>query len=149
VAYPFSKIPGRSLVLHGVKVGENAVVLFRRRQWDIARLRFRSLLRRGRLESELDRELRFHLESETDANLRLGLPPTEAHLAAIRRLGGMAQIQEECRDMRRTDYLENFARDLQYAVRTLANAPGFAAVIVLTLALSIGANSAILSVVTV
>lgn len=82
------------------------------RWWDIGRLRLRSLLRRGRVESELDKELRFHLESETATNLRLGDSPEEARLAAIRRLGGMAQIQEECRDMRRTNYLENFLRDL-------------------------------------
>ena len=118
-----------------------------RRWWDIGRLRLRSLLRRGRVESELDKELRFHLEAEIEANLRLGMPPEEARFAAVRRLGGMAQIQEECRDMRRTDYLENFLSDLQYSARALVKNPGFAVVIVLTLALSIGANSAIFSMI--
>jgi predicted permease len=117
-------------------------------QWfHIVRLRLRSLLRRNRVESELERELRFHLEQETEANLRLGLLPPTARQAAIRRLGGVAQIQEECRDMRRTSYIENFIHDMQYAIRALGKSPGFALVIVLTLALSIGANSAIFSVV--
>jgi predicted permease len=117
------------------------------RWWDIARLRLRSLLHVRGIEQELSKELRFHLESETEANLRLGLPPAEARRAAVRRLGGVAQIQEECRDMRRTDLLENLVRDVQYTIRTLARSPGFAVIIVLTLALSIGANSAIFSVI--
>jgi macrolide transport system ATP-binding/permease protein len=87
------------------------------RKWfDIARLRVRSLLRRSRVESELERELRFHLEQETEANRHLGLLAPEAQQAARRRLGGVAQIQEECRDMRRTGYIENFIHDLQYAI---------------------------------
>jgi predicted permease len=117
------------------------------RWWDIARLRLRSLLRHRRFEQELEKELHFHLESATEANVNLGLRPSEARRAAIRLLGGVAQIQEECRDMRRTNLLENFARDLQYTFRTLARSPGFGAIMVLTLALSIGANSAIFSVI--
>lgn len=104
--------------------------MYPERWLDIARLRLRSILRRSRSELELAKELRFHLDSETESNQHLGLPLTDAHLAALRRLGGVAQIQEECRDTRRIDYVENFARDLHYAARTLARSQGFAAVIV-------------------
>src|SRR5690242_5904447 len=69
--------------------------------------------------------------------------PSIARSAALRRLGGAAQIQEECRDMRRTGYIENFIRDLQYAGRTLIKAPAFSLAAVATLALGIGANTAI------
>ena len=86
------------------------------RWFDVVRLRLRSLLRRGAVERELDRELQFHLDQEIEKNVRLGLTPSAARSAALRRLGGIAQIQEECRDMRRTSYIENFVRDLQYAV---------------------------------
>src|ERR1041384_3317968 len=92
---------------------------------DVVRLRLRSLLRRGAIEQELRRELQFHLDHEIEKNVSLGLTPSEARSAALRRLGGVAQIQEECRDMRGTSYIENLISDLRYAVRTLRKAPVF------------------------
>ena len=114
---------------------------------EILRNRFRSLLQRARVEEELNKELRFHLDQQTEEHLAHGMPLSEARLAASRELGGVAQIQEECRDMRRTNHWEDFVQDVRYAVRTLGRSPGFATVIILTMALSIGANSAIFSVI--
>ncbi|HUK89925.1 MAG TPA: ABC transporter permease, partial [Blastocatellia bacterium] len=79
--------------------------------------------------------------------LAQGMTPEQARNAAFRSLGGFAQIQEECRDMRRTNQIETVKNDLLYAVRTLRRTPGFTIAIVLTMALSVGANTAIFSVI--
>jgi putative ABC transport system permease protein len=113
----------------------------------VLHLRLRSLFRRRRVESELDEELRFHIERQIDDYVAKGLARGEARCAALRAFGAVEQRKEECRDMRHMWLMDEFTQDTRYAVRVFAQSPGFAAAAVLILALGIGVTSAMFSVV--
>ena len=109
--------------------------------------RLRALVRRDEVERDLDDELRFHLEMEAEKHRRDGLTPDEARRAALLSFGGVDRYKEEARDVRGVRVFEELSQDMHYGMRTLRKAPGYSLLVVLTLALGIGANTAIFSVV--
>jgi predicted permease len=111
------------------------------------RYRLRVLFRHKAVEEELDDELRFHFEREVEKYRKRGMSESEARRQARLAFGGQEQAKEDCREARGTSFIELTLDDTKYAVRQLLSNPTFAVVMILTLALSIGANSAIFSVI--
>ncbi len=109
--------------------------------------RIRNLFARSELERELDDELRFHVEARITDNIKAGMNADEAREDAIRRLGNAALYKEQLRDTDLFPSLDTFGRDLHYAFRNLRRTPAFALVAILVLALGIGANTAVFTIV--
>lgn len=106
----------------------------------------RAAAKRRHIESELDAEIRFHLEMSIQANVAAGMTPKDARRAALRDLGGVTQTKEAVREVRASVF-DSTVQDVRYAVRTLGRSPGLVAAVVLTLAIGIGASTAAFSVV--
>ncbi|PWT86982.1 MAG: hypothetical protein C5B58_00515, partial [Acidobacteria bacterium] len=108
---------------------------------------FRSAFQRSRAESEMDAELRFHVEARVEDLVRSGLPLDKAYRVARLEFGGIEQTKEDCREARGAILFESLIQDFRFAFRQLRMNPGFAVTAILTLALGIGANTAVFSAV--
>ena len=107
----------------------------------------RSLVFKSRSEREMEDELSFHIEMATAQNVRRGMDPALARTEALRTFGGVEKTKEQCREARGGRWIEELGRDVRYGLRTLLAHPGYTGVVLLILALGIGANTAMFSAV--
>jgi len=110
-------------------------------------LRLRALFRRAEVDQELDEELRYHIDRQTELNIAQGMTPDAARTAALRAIGGFESRKEELREQRATRWIEHAGRDVRYGLRLLRRSPLFAAAAIGVLALGIGANAAMFALI--
>ena len=108
-------------------------------------LRLRSLFRTNQADRDLDDEVQFHLQQQIDEYISQGMSREEARYAALRSLGGMQQIKEECREARHVNFVNSFGQDLRFGLRILRRNPGFSILTILCLTVGIGATAAVFS----